>query len=78
MSPVMTARSPSDSIITLTWPGVWPMEGVSRTSGEITWSISTTSTRPALKIGLILSPSIACCSSSSTVLMNSYSRRPMR
>jgi hypothetical protein len=35
MSPVITAVCPSDSIITLTWPGVWPMLGVRRTSGEM-------------------------------------------
>jgi hypothetical protein len=28
MSPVITALCPSDSIITLTWPGVWPGVGL--------------------------------------------------
>ena len=35
MSPVITAVWPSDSINTLTWPGVWPVVGISRTSGEM-------------------------------------------
>ena len=29
------AVSPFDSITTLTWPGVWPVVGINRTSGEM-------------------------------------------
>jgi hypothetical protein len=34
--PVIRPTSPADSILTLTWPGVWPGVGTSRTSGEMT------------------------------------------
>ena len=35
MSPVMIAVSPFDSITTETWPGVCPVVGINRTSGEM-------------------------------------------
>ena len=35
MSPVITAVWPSDSIATQTCPGVWPVDGIRWTSGEM-------------------------------------------
>jgi hypothetical protein len=51
MSPVITARSPFESIFTLTWPGVCPGVGSSEISSVIRWADSTNTCRPASTTG---------------------------
>src|ERR1700733_9677364 len=51
-SPVISACSPFDWIITLTWPGVWPKVGVKVISSHIRSFVSTMVARPASMIGV--------------------------